>query len=173
MQELNEVKLYLFANMYQELKTHLTLITSQVEAISRQNNLPAPFSKKILNVLRNTDKMNRLIGEILDFQKQENQSFRLHLGLYDLVSHVREVCVPFREYAVSQGVLLHIVSRLPDNQSLPVRFDKVQFEKVLYNLLSNAFKATKAGGTLTASVSREAYRAGVSIQGTGYGFAQE
>ena len=173
LQELNEMKLNFFANISHELKTPLTLITSQLEAISRQNNLPAPFSKKILNVLRNTDKMNRLIGEILDFQKQENQSFRLHLGLYDLVSHVREVCVPFREYAVSQGVLLHIVSRLPDNQSLPVRFDKVQFEKVLYNLLSNAFKATKAGGTITVSVSREEDRAVVRVQDTGYGIAQE
>ncbi len=173
LQELNEMKLNFFANISHELKTPLTLITSQLEAISRQNNLPAPFSKKILNVLRNTDKMNRLIGEILDFQKQENQSFRLHLGLYDLVSYVREVCVPFREYAVSQGVLLHIVSRLPDNQSLPVRFDKVQFEKVLYNLLSNAFKATKAGGTITVSVSREEDRAVVRVQDTGYGIAQE
>lgn len=173
MQELNDMKLNFFANVSHELKTPLTLITSQLEAISRQNNLPAPLSKKILNVLRNTDKMSRLIGEILDFQKQGNQLLRLHFRLYDLVSYVREVCVPFREYAVSRGILLHIVSRLPDNQPLPVRFDKVQFEKVIYNLLSNAFKATKAGDTITVSVSREENRAILQVQDTGYGIAQE
>lgn len=165
-EELNQMKLQFFTNISHELRTPITLIISQLESILRIGNLPMTISRKTLNILRNTDKMNRLVTEILDFRKQELGYLKLNISEQDIIKYIEEVCFPFREYAEEKEInFQQILSGSP----VMVWFDKIQLEKVIYNILINAFRVTQKNGEIIVEVFKENESVTIRISDTGKG----
>lgn len=168
--ELNRLKLQFFTNISHELRTPITLIISQLESILRIGDLSSLVSRKTLNVLRNTDKMNRLVTELLDFTKQELGYLKLRIYERDLVHYMGEICFPFSEYAIEKEI--HFQLNLPDSP-IVIWFDSVQLEKVVHNLLINAFRFTPKNGTIKVDVFQNGRSGIIQISDSGCGIPPE
>lgn len=169
-EELNQSKLRFFTNISHEFRTPLTLIVSQLEMLMERSDIQPLVYGKLVNIHRNTQRMKRLITELLDFRKQE-QGFELfrfsHQNLYAFLD---EIYLAFKEYARAKHITLEFYNK---DRSLDVWFDVVQLEKVIYNLLSNAFKYTPLGGTVSLSVQEYEHSVRILVSDTGVGIAEE
>lgn len=141
-EEINQAKLLFFTNISHEFKTPLTLIISHVDALLQNRSLAPPVYNKILKTYKQAQQMRQLINELLDFRKLEQKHVRLKVCEKDLVSFLKEIYLTFYEYAAPHAISYRFVS---DEETLHGWFDAGQLQKVFNNLLSNAFKVTKAG----------------------------
>lgn len=169
-EQLNQMKLQFFTNISHELRTPVTLIISQIESILQLNTLPATASRKVLSVLRNTDKMHRLINELLDFRRQEKGFLTLKVSEQDLIKYIADTCEPFKEYAEEREIHFSICST---ETRIPLWFDKLQLEKVIYNLLSNAFRFTPAKGKVKLKIICGDKNVSIQVNDTGHGISSE
>lgn len=169
-EELNQSKLRFFTNISHEFRTPLTLIVSQLEMLMERNDIQPLVYGKLVNIHRNTLCMKRLITELLDFRKQEQGFEKFKYSKQDLYAFLEEIYLSFKEYARAKQINLEFLNK---ERNLEVWFDVVQLEKVVYNLLSNAFKYTSAGGTVSLSVQEYENSVEILISDTGVGIAGE
>lgn len=144
--QVNQDKLRFFTNISHEFRTPLTLIDGQLELILQRNDLKPSIYTKLVSVYRNSQRLRRLVDEIIDIRKQEAGKLKLKISENDIVSFLREMYVSFEEYAKRKKISFNL--ELP-NPPVLLKFDPVQMEKVFFNLLSNAFKFTREGGTIS------------------------
>lgn len=164
--ELNQSKLRFFTNISHEFRTPLTLIINQADSLLQSLSLQSPIYTKLLSIDKNAQRMRRLINELLDFRKQEQGHMHLKVARQDLLELIREIYLTFSEFARSRGIDFSMQSPL---SRLDAWFDAAQMEKVIYNLLSNAFKFTPDGGSIVLGVeSREGW-AIIEIADSGIG----
>jgi len=148
--ELDNLKLKFFTNISHEIRTPLTLILAPLEKLINED-LPPRDIKSYLDVMyRNTTHLNRLINQLLDFRKLESGNLKLELSQGDIVRFVAEVVHSFDNYAVEKEINLRYN---PLKKRLITQFDADKLEKILNNLLSNAFKFTDKGGKITVNLS--------------------
>lgn len=169
-EELNQSKLRFFTNISHEFRTPLTLIVSQLEMLMERNDIQPLVYSKLVNIHRNTLRMKRLITELLDFRKQEQGFEKFKYSKQDIYSFLDEIYLSFKEYARAKQINLEFLNK---DKSLEVWFDVVQLEKVIYNLLSNAFKYTSLGGTVSLSVQEYENNVSILISDTGVGIAEK
>ena len=145
--ELNELKLNFFTNVSHELRTPLTLILSPLESMIREeaNN---GKRRKLELIHRNATRLLNLVNQILDFRKFDQNKEKLNLAPTEVVSFIDNICSSFRILA-NNKVTLIFESQLP-RFTMDIDPDKVG--KMMNNLLSNAYKFTPDGGTITVSV---------------------
>lgn len=167
-EELNQSKLRFFTNISHEFRTPLTLIVSQLEMLMERNDIQPLVYGKLVNIHRNTLRMKRLITELLDFRKQEQGFEKFKYSKQDIYSFLEEIYLSFKEYARGKQINLEFLNK---DRNLEAWFDVVQLEKVVYNLLSNAFKYTSAGGTVSLSVQEYENSVAILISDTGVGIA--
>lgn len=166
MEELNQDKLRFFTNISHEFRTPLTLITSQLEYLLQSANIQQNVYSRILSILKNTDKMKKLINELLDFRKQEQGFVKMRVSQLNIIQFIHEIYLPFKEYAHTRHINLVYLHK---EEEILVWIDPNQFEKVLYNLLSNAFKYTPENGTISIIVEKSISTLHVSIIDSGIG----
>lgn len=169
-EELNQSKLRFFTNISHEFRTPLTLIVSQLEMLMERNDIQPLVYGKLVNMHRNTLRMKRLITELLDFRKQEQGFEKFKYSKQNIYSFLDEIYLSFKEYARGKQINLEFFNK---NRSLDVWFDVVQLEKVIYNLLSNAFKYTPPGGSISLSVQEYENNVMILISDTGVGISEE
>lgn len=169
-EELNQSKLRFFTNISHEFRTPLTLIVSQLEMLMERSDIQPLVYSKLVNIHRNTLRMKRLITELLDFRKQEQGYEQFKFSKQDIYSFLDEIYLSFKEYARAKHINLEFIHK--DNCQ-EVWFDVVQLEKVIYNLLSNAFKYTSLEGTISLSVQEYENTLVILISDTGVGIAEE
>lgn len=169
-EELNQSKLRFFTNISHEFRTPLTLIVSQLEMLMERNDIQPLVYGKLVGIHRNTLRMKRLITELLDFRKQEQGFEKFKYSKQDIYSFLEEIYLSFKEYARGKQIIFEYFNK---DRSLDVWFDVVQLEKVIYNLLSNAFKYTPLGGTVSLSVQEYENSVMILISDTGIGIAEE
>ena len=146
---MNQVKLRFFTNISHEFRTPLTLIIGQIENLLQLNKLSPSMYNRLLRIYKNASHMRTLISELLDFRKQEQGYLKLKVECRDIVAFTKEVYMSFYEYALKH----HIAYRFETSEpSINLWFDPVQMQKVIINLLSNAFKYTPAEGNITVSI---------------------
>ncbi|HEX8023515.1 hybrid sensor histidine kinase/response regulator transcription factor [Mucilaginibacter sp.] len=148
-QEIYQLKVDFFTKVSHEIRTPLSLILAPVEKIMEQATDNPVINRQLGLVKQSTDRLLRLVNELLDFRKVESGNTRLSIGEYDIVKFCREVFEPFTQLAVANNINYQFNTAI-DSASL--YFDYQQFEKVLYNVLSNAFKFTPAGGEITLAI---------------------
>ena len=114
--------------------------------------------------------MRNLISELLDFRKQEQGYLKLKVEEQNLVTFTRQIYMCFYEYAQKKEITYRF-----DNveETISVWFDSKQLQKVIFNLLSNAFKYTSNKGNITVEVRKVASQAVVSVCDTGIGIPVE
>ena len=169
-EELNQSKLRFFTNISHEFRTPITLIIAQLEIALQTGNLPQKVYNRLVNIMKNAEKMKRLITELLDFRKQEQGFVKLKMSRQNIIPFLNEIYIPFKEYSYSKHINLSYVFK---DESIDAWFDINQMEKVFFNLLSNAFKFTPENGEITILVERDDNFVFISIIDTGEGIRSD
>jgi signal transduction histidine kinase/ligand-binding sensor domain-containing protein/DNA-binding response OmpR family regulator len=147
-QALDAMKTKFFTNVSHEFRTPLTLILSPLEKIMKQ--IPDDENKKQLNLVqRNAKRLLSLINQLLDFRKMEVQEIKLHPAIGDIIPFIRDISQSFTDIAEKKKIRFSFSS---DIESLEIYFDKDKIEKILFNLLSNAFKYTPDNGEVSVNL---------------------
>jgi signal transduction histidine kinase/ligand-binding sensor domain-containing protein/DNA-binding response OmpR family regulator len=142
--ELDLLKLKFFTNVSHEFRTPLSLIMGPVEKLLKHTKEPEQ-KKHFQLIYRNARRLLALVNQLLDFRKLEMQELRLYPSVGDIVSFVREISFSFTDMAGSKNINLDFTT---DIESLHISFDPDKLERILFNLLSNAFKFTPEQGTI-------------------------
>jgi signal transduction histidine kinase/DNA-binding response OmpR family regulator len=170
--EMDQAKSRLFSNLSHEFRTPLTLILGPVRSIldGRHGPVSGAVREQADLMLRNGQRLLRLINQVLDLTKLQAGQMKLELQADDLAAFARRVTQAFVPLAERRQIALRFHS---DQQLVPVRFDAEQLEKVLLNLLSNAVKFTEAGGTVDVMLSVEGRKVQLAVQDSGVGIRSE
>lgn len=171
LQELDHAKSRFFANISHEFRTPLTLILGPLRDMSEgRSGAPKAFSRQIEMMTRNAQRLLGLVNQVLDLARLESGALMLDAARRDLVPLARSVTLSFTPLAERRAIALAFHA---DGEPLFVQLDAEQMEKVLLNLLSNAFKFTEPGGRVTVTLRRESGRALLEVRDTGVGIAPE
>ncbi|MGV3765060.1 MAG: hybrid sensor histidine kinase/response regulator transcription factor [Chitinophagaceae bacterium] len=170
-QELIQRKLSFFTNISHEIKTPLTLMLAPIEKL-----VSTTRDNRMLNHLqliqRNGERLLRLTDQLLDFRKFEEGNMQLQVTENDLVKFTGNVLQSFEGYAKYKSIHLQFQ---PTPASLNAWFDHDKLEKILFNLLSNAFKFTTPGDSITVTLETDATgeKAIIRVKDTGAGIASQ
>ncbi len=160
--ELDRAKSRFFANLSHEFRTPLTLTIGPLEDLRGwlRDRLEGDPPRQLDMALRNSRRLLRLVNQVLDVAKLESGKMRIRAREGDVVAFVRSLAAAFTPVAERR----RIAYRLPaPGTAIPCWFDPDALEKVLANLLSNAFKFTPDDGTIEVRVEREPGDGGVRI----------
>ena len=169
-EELNQMKLRFFTNISHEFRTPLTLIIGQIETLLQLSQFSSSVQKQLLRVHKNAMHLRNLITELLDFRKQEQGFLKLKVEQRDIVEFVKEIYLSFEELAKKKR-LKYIFEDV--DKRVDVWFDPVQMQKVIFNLLSNAFKYTDEGGNIKLGVRKLQHTVEIIVEDTGCGIPKE
>lgn len=143
-QELYQMKLNFFTNISHEIRTPLTLILGPLNKIIRSNEAVS-MSTQLSLIKVNTDRLMNLVTELLDFRKAEEGHMKIYCTYLDIIPFCKEIYRSFIPLATDKQIEYKLI--VPETP-LFLYFDRNQLEKVIYNLLSNAFKFTPDKGTI-------------------------
>ena len=149
---MNQMKLQFFTNISHELRTPLTLIVGPLEQIMEGSVNLKDLPKLNSIMYKNSIRLLKLINQLLDFRKAESGNLSLMVQNDDLVSFVRDVFTVFEEIALEKEIKFLFLS---SEKQINAWFDNDKIEKILYNLLSNAFKFTPKGKSIKVSLEKE------------------
>jgi ligand-binding sensor domain-containing protein/signal transduction histidine kinase/DNA-binding response OmpR family regulator len=166
--ELHRVKLNFFTNISHEIRTHLTLIMAPVEKMQKENNQNIVLSHQLKNIKDNANRLLKLVNELMDFRKAETNNLKLHVAGYDLISFLNSIYTSFEELSLTKNIRLSFVH---DAKEILLFFDKEQLEKVIFNLLTNAFKFTHNGGSICLHVESKKDTVKIHVVDNGRGIA--
>lgn len=149
-EELHQTKINLFTNFSHELRTPLTLILSPLEEILQNDRLNPNLRDTLKLTHQNAGRLLYTVNQLMDFCKKETGHLKLKTVEGNIVKFTYEIFIVFNELARNR----HIDFRFDCNEKeLFVWFDQDLLEKVLFNLLSNAFKNTPDGKRITIALS--------------------
>lgn len=150
-QQLNEKKFQFFTNISHEFRTPLTLIMNPIQDILQSDdlNIPARLREKHAIIHKNTQRLHRLVNELLDFRKLELNKVHLHAKEFDITQLIEHIIGHYKEEAMNKNIDLSFDK---DEEPLRVWGDENLLEKVLFNVISNAFKASYEGGAINVAV---------------------
>lgn len=149
--EINEIKLNFFTSISHEFRTPLTLILAPVQHLLTHHNLDENARTLMATVKNNSLRLLNLVNQLLDFRKQESGSFQLSVQAHDLVAFIDRIAAEFTHYAEEQDIRFQYDK---PGGMIETWLDTDQMEKVIYNLLSNAFKFVPEGGRVKLSVEK-------------------
>ncbi len=152
-QEMLNMQLNFFTNISHEIRTPLTLIKGPVEELLSASGKDPKTESKLKTIQQNSDRLLKLVNELLDFRKSEKGLMRIHCRKQDIVSFCFEIYESFKELAAKKNIEYKFVL---NSSSVQVYFDRDQLEKVIFNLLSNAFKFTGKNGKIVFAVEQPA-----------------
>lgn len=141
---LEQLKTKFFTNVSHEFRTPLSLIIAPLEKII-QHTADEEQVKQLNLVQRNAKRLLNLVNQLLDFRKMEVQEVRLHPSIGDIVRFCRDTSDSFTDIAEKKKIRFSFAANI---DSLEIYFDKDKIEKILFNLLSNAFKYTHDNGAV-------------------------
>ncbi|WP_170126337.1 hybrid sensor histidine kinase/response regulator transcription factor [Arenibacter echinorum] len=137
--EINQMKLRFFTNISHELRTPLTLIIGPLQQIM-QGSTDIQYLQRLNGIMyKNSTRLLRLINQLLDFRRAESGEINLVVEEGNLVTFVEEIYNAFEEIAIERHIEFTFKT---EERTIDAWFDNDKIEKILYNLLSNAFKFT-------------------------------
>lgn len=171
--EMDEAKLRFFTNISHDLRTPLSLIITPLEKILG-SEMAAGVKEELTLMHRNAVTLLNVVNQLLDLRKLDNEKAQLNASHGDLAEFVKEVCQSFESFAQRQHISLQLVLKSP---YIEADFDRNKMQRIMLNLLSNAFKYNVENGSVTVTVERisdkneEAVR--IQIADTGIGIRDE
>lgn len=167
-EETYEAKLSFFTNITHEFGTPLTLITGACDQLS--SKFKTNDSVKYTGIIKdNVDRMRRLISELLEFRKVDTGNYAPTYSWFDIKAMLSEILGNFSELQEEQGIDLKV--SLPEKPLL-ILSDRNSIEKVIYNLLSNAFKYTPLYGDIEVSLFDDG-KTNLIVRNSGHGIASD
>ena len=162
---INEMKLRFFTNISHDLRTPLTLIITPLQILLNDATNES-IRKKLSTIYKNAQQLLTLINSLLDFRKLDVGAEILNLKSGDFVNLVRDIYTSFCDYANERKIKFTLFNEM---ESLSMQFDHDKIQKILTNLLSNAFKYTPDGGTIEIHILMEYDYVSVSVSDSGTG----
>jgi len=176
----DQQKLQFLTNISHEFRTPLTLILGPTEKLIEQENI-LPASEKVSlykMIQRNSFRLLRLVNQVLDISKVEAGEMKLQITSGDLMKHIKPICDSFSFVAERKSITFNFIGNA---DSIIAYFDADKVEKIIYNLLSNAYKYTNIGGQIDVTVearytgqsAAEANDAVISVKDNGIGIPED
>ncbi|WP_172665910.1 two-component regulator propeller domain-containing protein [Flammeovirga sp. OC4] len=165
-QEIHQQKLRFFTNISHEFRTPLTLISGPLEKLITDYKGPSSVYKQLLVIKQNTDQLFKLINELMDFRKLENNQVQLKAAKGNIVKFIKEIYLSFSQQAKIRSIDYTFTS---EEEEVNAYYDRDQLEKVLYNLISNAFKYTSPKGAIGIAVAVQNEKVTIGIKDSGIG----
>ncbi|MCE6991980.1 hybrid sensor histidine kinase/response regulator transcription factor [Dyadobacter sp. CY323] len=177
LREINDVKIRFFTNMSHEFRTPLTLILSPLEKILKESPDSPQYTQMQL-MQRNAKRLLNLVNQLLDFRKLEVSGIKFNPTEGDMIHFVNEAVSSFTDISVKKQIALTFHS---DLDRLHASFDQDKLEKILFNLLSNAFKFTPENGIVSVEANYATTPGGsvnqswleIKVSDTGIGIPQD
>lgn len=154
LEEATRAKLIFFTNISHEFRTPLTLIIGPLENMLLSPSITEDQRNQLQMMLRNANRLLRMINQLMDMRKIENEKMKLNAGYFDIISFIRKIKEAFNEMAEEKGISFLLESEL--NEQF-VYFDKDKVDKILFNLLSNAFKFTPQQGSIRIDIQKRVH----------------
>ena len=172
--EVNQTKFRFFTSISHELRTPLTLVISPLkELIGNIGNNNKETSRKLTNIYSNASKLLLIVNQLLDFRKAETDNMKLRVSEFKLTPFIQKSAFLFNDFAARKKIDFSFSSEVT---SMKIWGDKDKLEKAMFNLLSNAFKATQTDGTISIHISevieRDQKFAKISIKDNGIGIEE-
>jgi signal transduction histidine kinase/ligand-binding sensor domain-containing protein/DNA-binding response OmpR family regulator len=170
MEKLNQAKLQFFTNISHEFRTPLTLILGPVQNLLDAETNGKFFRDQMLLINNNAQRLLRLVNQLLDFRKAESGNMKLEVSEGNFVKFVKEIKLSFDVLAEKMNIDFSFGSSA---HIIKLWFDRDQFEKILFNLLSNAFKHTPEQGKVSITIEEKTNEVVLHISDTGKGIKGE
>lgn len=167
--EVTAQKLQFFTNVSHEVRTPLTLILAPLDRLIGLMQ-SSPYLSDLQLIRKNADRLLRVINQMLDFRKIENDQEELKIREVDMVNFTREVMSYFDSMAQVRQIHYRFIS---DNKESKIWIDTDQMEKVLVNLFSNAFKFTPENGVIEVALLEEEENIRMLVKDNGAGIKPE
>lgn len=170
LQQLDELRSNFFANISHEFRTPLTLILNPAELLLKEKINP-DHKKYLQTIYGNASRMLELINQLLDLSKLESGKTTLKVSKYNLKQFCVTLCGLFESFAIQKELEFEV--QVP-HQDIFGYFDKDVLEKILVNLISNAFKFTSPGGKISfilAAINEGDIE--ISVRDTGIGISRD
>lgn len=170
LQKLSDLKSEFFANISHELRTPLTLIQGQLEALKSKTKNELEQEDRIFKATRNTRQLAYMIDDLLDLSRLDLKALTIQPMPTDMVLFVRRLVASFQSLAESEQVRLEVA--VTKTSAAVARIDIRQFEKVISNLLYNAFKFTPPGGLVRVTIGGSAANIVLEVFNNGPGIPE-
>lgn len=170
LESLNKAKLQFFTNISHEFRTPLTLILGPLEKLMNSGEGGKFVKDQLATINQNTQRLLRLVNQLLDFRKAESGKIELEVAEGNIVKFVKEVKLSFEGLSEQRGIDF---SLLASSNVIQLWYDRDQFEKILFNLLSNAFKHTPDAGKITLKVQEFEQEVAFVVEDNGRGIQAE
>ena len=150
-EKLNNKKLQFFTNISHEFRTPLTLIINPLQDIIKNKNLSLPDGvlNKLHTIQKSSDRLSRLINELMDFNRLQFNKMTVQVQQIEVVSFTKEIVSFFEEEASSRGINLRFES---NKEEFKDWLSPKMFEKIIFNVISNAFKVTPDNGKICVKI---------------------
>ncbi len=172
--DLDETKMQFLINATHDIRSPLTLIMGPLNKLKSKIQ-DAESQQDLQTIDRNAKRLLLLVNQILDERKIDKNQMRLHCQKTDLVSFVKGISSLFSFNAKERGIsiCLRTDDTLTEGEPLYTWIDRINFDKVISNILSNAMKYTFNGGYITIELGHNKRQAVIKISDTGIGFKDE
>ena len=169
-QHLAEVKIRSFVDISHELRTPLTLISGPISEVLSQEPLTPRANKHLNLVQKNVNRMLLLINQVLDFQKIQNKKMRLTIEHKDIIEFLHTIMDNFQLLATKKNINFSLQT---SQSSAWLWIDSDKFEKIIFNLLSNAFKYTPPNKSIIVTVNDTRKNVSIAIKDEGIGIQKD
>lgn len=162
-EELSEAKLRFFVNMSHEIRTPMTLIVTPLLQLIKEDT-DAHRRSIYETIHRNAERILSLINQMMDLRKIDKGQMVMRMSKTNMVDFIKDIYSLFLYQAKAKNVKFNFEH---DTELLPVWIDRTNFDKVLMNLLSNAFKFCNTGGNVTIKLTQDTTMARITIANDG------
>ena len=169
-QRVNAMNMSFFANIAHEFRTPLTMIAGPVRQLAKSASLDNEERNLLSVAQRSIQRMFKLVNQLMDFNKLENDTLRLSVENLDVVKAMNDICDTFEFNMKEKGLTLN---RFGMEDELMAWTDGDKLEKIVSNLLSNALKFTPRGGHIDVTLDVADEKVKVTIADTGKGIPEE
>ncbi len=167
----NEAKVNFFTNISHEFKTPLTLILAPLEELLLKTK-NSPQSQYLNLIHKNVIRLLRLVNQLIDFRKIEVDKMKISASENDILPFITDILESYKTIAQKRNIDLRLFT---SERDLPVWFDINMLDKVIFNLLSNAFKFTRDNGYVHVNIKKNYENSSViiTVEDNGIGMSEE
>lgn len=167
--EINQAHIDFVTNISHEVRTPLAMVYAPLKELAKDNNLNEHERGLVDIMLRNAERLLRLVQQLLDTKTGEKDEKQLRVAMADLTAFIQAQTANFRFIAHEKGLTVNLHA----GQDTVACFDAEKVEKIFYNLLSNAIKYTPEGGSIDITVDSDGKNAHIRVADTGQGIPPE
>lgn len=168
-EEMGEAKIKFFMNISHEIRTPLTLIITPLLSLIKEDK--EPHRQGIYEIIRkNSERILHLINQMMDLRKIDKGQMVMRMCQTDMVAFINEEYKLFRQQALAKNIDFEYQH---DSKELPVWIDRNNFDKVIINILSNAFKFTPTAGHILLSLTHTEHHAYICVKDSGIGIPKD